>query len=479
MNYRKLDDFPEDFLWGSASAAYQVEGASDEDGKGVSVWDAYTKLEGKTFEGTNGDIAVDHYHRFKEDVALMAQMGLKAYRFSIAWTRILPDGKGDVNQAGLRFYHQLIDELIANDIEPIITIYHWDLPQALYDEYRGWESRQIIDDFTNYAMILFEAYSSKVKYWVSVNEQNVFVMNGYLSALHPPGEKNPALGLRVNHIVNLANASVIKAFKAKGYPGKIGPSFAYSPSYAADSNPLSVIANEDFSALTADFWMDVYARGTYPKTVIKQLAKFGLDIGMEAGDELLLKQGIADFMGVNYYQSTTVSTMGLEEKIERKPANFNGKKGTAGGMGIPGIFKTIPNDFLEKTNWDWTIDPEGLHIGLRRIDSRYDLPLLITENGLGEFDVLEDDGSIHDVYRIDYLRQHIHAVQEAITDGVKVLGYCTWSFTDLLSWLNGYKKRYGFVYVDRDDHRLNSLKRFKKDSYYWYQNVIKTNGRDL
>ncbi|MFS7389698.1 glycoside hydrolase family 1 protein [Carnobacterium maltaromaticum] len=479
MIHTKLDPFPKDFLWGSASAAYQVEGAWNLDGKGKSVWDEFVRIPNKTFKGSNGDVAVDHYHRFKEDIALMAEQGLKTYRFSIAWTRILPDGRGEINQKGVDFYSDLINELLKYGIEPIVTLYHWDLPQALEDAYGGWESRQVIQDFTNYAKILFDAYSDRVNYWVSLNEQNVFMMHGFLMASHPPAVTDPKRMYAANHIANLANASVIKAFRDGKYPGKIGPSFAMSPAYAVDCQPKNVIATENMLDLFSNFWMDVYVYGRYPKVALKNLAKNGLAPVFEAGDEDLLKAGKPDFMGVNYYQSMTIASNPLDGVTMTGEANYSGKKGTTKEAGQPGMYKIVSNPYLEKTNWDWTIDPAGLRISLRRISSRYDLPILITENGLGDFDTLEADGQVHDQPRIDYLKTHCLAIQEAITDGVEVLGYCTWSFTDLLSWLNGYQKRYGFVYVDRDETNEKELKRYKKDSFNWYRDVIRTNGASL
>lgn len=479
MIHKKLDPFPKDFLWGSASAAYQVEGAWNLDGKGKSVWDEFVRIPNKTFKGSNGDVAVDHYHRFKEDIALMAEQGLKTYRFSIAWTRILPDGRGEINQKGVDFYSDLINELLKYGIEPIVTLYHWDLPQALEDAYGGWESRQVIQDFTNYAKILFDAYSDRVNYWVSLNEQNVFMMHGFLMASHPPAVTDPKRMYAANHIANLANASVIKAFRDGKYPGKIGPSFAMSPAYAVDCQPENVIATENMLDLFSNFWMDVYVYGRYPKVALKNLAKNGLAPVFEAGDEDLLKAGKPDFMGVNYYQSMTIASNPLDGVTMTGEANYSGKKGTTKEAGQPGMYKIVSNPYLEKTNWDWTIDPAGLRISLRRISSRYGLPILITENGLGDFDTLEADGQVHDQPRIDYLKTHCLAIQEAITDGVEVLGYCTWSFTDLLSWLNGYQKRYGFVYVDRDETNEKELKRYKKDSFNWYRDVIRTNGASL
>jgi len=478
MEHKQLKAFPDEFLWGSASAAYQVEGAWDLDGKGPSVWDEFVRIPGKTFKATTGDTAVDHYHRYKEDVALMAEQGLKAYRFSIAWSRVLPLGKGEINEAGLQFYDNLINELHSHNIEPVVTLYHWDIPQALQDEYAGWESRQVIEDFTTYAKILFSRFGDRVKYWVTLNEQNVFISHGYKTALHPPGVMDEKRMYQANHHANLANASAIAAFRALGLSGKIGPSFAYGPNYAADANPENVLAAENAETFDAHFWMDVYARGEYPALVWQWLLDNDLAPVTEAGDNALLKQGKPDFMGVNYYRTMTNAFNPLDG-VGLQKMNTTGEKGSAKESGVPGIYKHVRNPHLERTNWDWDIDPTGLRIGLRRIASRYQLPVLITENGLGEYDTLTADGEINDDYRIDYLHNHTLAIQQAISDGVEVLGYCTWSFTDLLSWLNGYQKRYGFIYIDRDENDEKLLARYKKKSFYWYQNLIKSNGKSL
>ena len=477
MIHTKMTPFPTDFLWGAASAAYQIEGAWNVDGKGKSNWDEFVRISGKTFKGTNGDVAVDHYNRYKEDVALMAEAGLKAYRFSIAWTRIFPSGKGEVNEKGITFYENLVNELIAHNIEPIVTLYHWDLPQALQDEYGGWESRQIIEDFTNYSVELFKRFGDKVKYWVSLNEQNIFTRLGYQLAMHPPGVKDTKLFYQVNHHANLANASVIKAFRQYVPDGKIGPSFAYGPAYPASSNPADVLAFENAEEFQNHWWMDVYAWGTYPKAAWNYLEKQGLAPTVEEGDWELLKEGTPDFMGVNYYQTTTFEQNPLDG-VSEGHFNTSGKKGTSQDTGVPGVFKTVKNDHLERTDWDWNIDATGLRIALRRIESRYHLPMLISENGLGAYDTLED-GVVNDQYRIDYLETHVKAVKEAISDGVEMIGYCVWSFTDLLSWLNGYQKRYGFVYIDRDELDEKELQRIKKNSFYWYQTVIAQNGENI
>lgn len=477
MIYKELKPFPEGFLWGSASAAYQVEGAWNEDGKGPSVWDNFVRIPGKTFKGTNGDEAVDHYHRYKEDVALMKEMGLKAYRFSIAWSRIYPQGRGEVNPKGLAFYDDLINELLKNDIQPVVTLYHWDLPQALMDAYGGWESREVIEDFNNYCVTLFKRYGDRVKYWVSLNEQNVFVSLGYLTAMHPPGVKDMKRMYAVNHIANLANATVINSFHEIVKDGMIGPSFAYTPAYPASCKPEDIMAAETHEEFNSHFWMDVYTRGEYPKMAFQYLESMGLAPEIQEGDLALLKSAKPDFLGVNYYQTATVEANGLDG-VGASQMNTTGKKGTTKASGIPGLYKTFANPNLDTTNWDWVIDPEGLRMALHRMTSRYHLPILITENGLGEYDKVEN-GEVNDDYRIDFLAKHIHACREAISDGVDLLGYCTWSYTDLLSWLNGYQKRYGFVYVDKTEAEENTLQRIKKKSFYWYAQVIESNGEKL
>lgn len=393
----------------------------------------------------------------------------------------IADGRGTVNEEGLAFYDRLIDELIANQIEPIVTIYHWDLPQALQEEYGGWESRQIIPDFTAYAALLFERFGDRVRHWVTLNEQNIFITHGYLTAEHPPAVMDAKRTYQANHMANLANASAIKLFHEKGYQGGIGPSFAYSPTYALDTDPVNQIAADDAEQLNADLWLDVYAWGRYPKLILNYWAREGLLPDITAADQALLQDPLArpDFMGLNYYQTTTVTANPLVGGVGLTKQNTSGKKGTSQASGVPGLFKTADNPYMQQTDWDWNIDPEGLRMALRRIESRYSLPVLITENGLGAYDRLDGAGEVHDDYRIAFLKAHIQAIQEAITDGVTVIGYTTWSFTDLLSWTNGYQKRYGFVYVDRDETDEKELNRYPKDSFYWYQRVIRSNGQQL
>lgn len=462
-----------DFLWGSASAAYQVEGASLTNGKGPSIWDTYSHIKGNTYKDTNGDVAVDFYHRFEEDILLMKEQGLQAYRFSVAWSRILPNGKGEINQEGIDFYLDVINLCNEYGIEPIVTLYHWDLPQALQDEYGGWESRNIIDDFTNYCEILFKAFKGKVKYWVTLNEQNVFTGLGYLYELHPPKHSDYQLFLNVNHYANLANAKVIKRFNELGMEGHIAPSFAYGPCYSASANPIDILASEHAEYFINNFWLDVYLKGVYPTFCLEEIKKAGYSIDLTDSDKILLKEGVSKYIGINYYQTNTYQSP-LSGKIEEKKLE-NTVQSTAKVDIHEKLFVKVDNQYLKTTDWNWAIDPIGLKIGLERITARYNVPIMITENGLGAYDEVVD-GQVNDDYRIDYLRQHIKAIEEAVDNGVEMIGYCTWSFTDLFSWLNGYGKRYGFVYVNRDEESEKDLKRIKKKSFYFYKDVIEKNG---
>jgi 6-phospho-beta-glucosidase len=470
--------FPEDFLWGSSSAAYQVEGGWNADGKGPSVWDEFAKIPGKTFRGSHGDVAVDHYHRFREDMALMAEMGLGAYRFSVSWPRVLPQGRGHTNEKGLRFYDELIDALLAHEIEPIVTLYHWDLPLALQREYGGWECRHIVEDFDVYARLLFTTFGHKVKYWVTLNEQNVFTSHGYLTGRHPPGITDERRFHRANHHAFLANATATRSCHELAPRGRIGPSFALSPSYPASSRPEDILASDNADEFLNHWWLDVYCRGVYPVVPFRYLDSLGLLPEITAADDQLLKSARPDFVGVNYYQSLTYTT-NPRDGVTDGNYNTTGQRGSTDSSGRPGRYRTTANPNLETTNWDWNIDPIGLRIALRRLTARYSLPLLVTENGLGEFDELTEDVVVNDEYRIRYLKSHLEQCRIAIDEGVPLLGFCAWSFTDLLSWLNGYQKRYGFVYVRRTETEELDLKRIKKKSFEWYRQAIKSRGENL
>lgn len=488
MYHTELDSFPKGFLWGAASAAYQVEGAADIDGKGPSIWDSFVKIPGKTYMGTNGDIAVDHYHRYQEDVALMAEMGMKTYRFSVAWSRILPEGEGEVNEQGLQFYENLIDELIKHGIEPALTLYHWDLPQALQDRYVGWESRETVRAFKDYCRILFDRFGHKVKYWITFNEQNVFTAMGYRWQSHPPNVSDLKRMFTANHMINLANAEAINLFHEMVPNGLIGPSFGYGASYPLTARPDNVLAAENSDAFNNQWWLDVYCKGRYPVFVMKQLDKLGIAPEVTADDQGLLESAKPDFLGINYYHGGTVRENRIENKTDldtdsrefsaTDPYLMQPKDEQAQSPEVP-MFETVPNPYLETTEWGWEIDPVGFRVALRRVYAQYGLPIFVTENGIGAIDVVEEDGSIQDDVRIAYLEDHLLEMKKAITDGVEMIGYCAWSFTDLLSWLNGYKKRYGFVFVDRDEHSEKELKRIKKKSFYWYQDVIRQNGDNI
>lgn len=478
-----LFQFNQNFLWGAASAAYQIEGGYNADGKGPSIWDSFSKIPGKTKNKTNGDIAIDHYHRFHEDVELMAKMGLKAYRFSISWSRILPNGEGEINEAGLDFYRRLIADLKSHQIEPLVTLYHWDMPQALQDKYGGWESRETILAFLNYCRIVFKEFGSQVKYWITFNEQNVFTALGYRWASHPPNMKNIKLMYQVNHIVNLANSEAIKLFHEMVPTGQIGPSFGYGEVYPATSDPADVLAAVNANQFNNDWWLDVYCRGEYPPKIMKTLAEIGIAPEITAEDTAILKQGKPDFLGINYYHGGTVEA---PEKAANNQKRFNqtdpylmAADEKQGLSPEKLLFHSVENQHLAKTSFGWEVDPIGFRISLRQVYEKYQLPIIVTENGLGATDKLTEDNQIHDQYRIDYLKEHLLSLAGAIQDGVPVLGYCAWSFTDLLSWLNGYDKRYGFVYVDRTDQDQKNLTRYPKDSYFWYQQVISSQGRYL
>lgn len=468
--------FKKDFLWGSASAAYQVEGAYLTDGKGKSIWDEWVKLPNKTFQNTNGDIATDHYHRYQEDIALMAKQGLKTYRFSISWPRLLPTGRYEVNQLGIDFYNNVINECLKYDIQPMVTLYHWDLPKALQDEYLGWESRQIIDDFSAYAKLCFDHFGDRVNYWIVMNEPNIFTELGYLLQMHPPGKSDMKLKLQTYHHTALAHATVVKLFKENHYPGLIGSSIAYSNGYPASESPEDIEACRRYYETIVHYNMDVYYKGEYPQWGLNYFKENNLSFEIKDEDMKLLKEGalLSDFIGINYYQSNTLAYNPLDG-VSLSKFNTSGKKGTSKESGVPGLYKMVRNDKLEYTDWDWVIDPDGLTQSLLEITHRYHKPLLISENGLGAYDTL-DNGQIHDQYRIDYLKKHIIACHKAIEQGVDLLAYCTWSFTDILSWLNGYQKRYGFVYIDFEDP---SLPRIEKDSFYFYQEVISSNGESV
>lgn len=467
MHYKNIKPFPQDFLWGASTSAYQCEGAYLEDGKGLSVQDVKETPEGIT----DFKEASDHYHRYQEDVTLMAEMGLKAYRFSIAWTRIIPDGDGEVNEAGLVFYENLIDALLANGIEPVVTLYHFDLPYALHEK-GGWSNRNTIDAFERYAKVLFERFHDKVKYWLTINEQNVMINHpAAMNAGLIPSKKE--LYQQCHHMfVAAAKATILCHEMCKG--AKIGPAPNITAIYPEKCNPADVIASDNWESIRCWMYLDVAVHGRYNAIAWAYLEEKGYTPTIADGDMEVLAIAKPDFLGVNYYATATVSAS-RNDGTDCQPRNGDQQI----MIGEEGVYRAAKNEYLEETAFGWLIDSIGLRVTLRRVYDRYHLPILITENGLGAKDTLEADGSVHDAYRIDYLQRHFHQAQLALQDGVDLIGYCPWAFLDLVSTHQGYGKRYGFVYVDREEDDCKEFNRYKKDSFYWYTQVIKSNGENL
>lgn len=466
MYHKKLKKFPKDFLWGASTSAYQVEGACQEDGKGMSIQDLHKPSEGIT----DFKVASDHYHHMKEDVALMSELGLKAYRFSIAWTRVIPDGDGEINEKGLAFYESLIDELNARSIEPIVTIYHFDLPLALYKK-GGWDNRSTVDAFERYAKILFERFGEKVHYWLTINEQNV--MTNHPGAMNPGRIPSKKKLYQQCHHMFLASAKATCLCHEMCPGAKIGPAPNITAIYPETCNPMDVVSADNWESIRCWLYYDVAVYGRYTPLVWAYLEEKGYAPEIHKGDMELLAKAKPDYLGLNYYATATVRAAHNDGK-DCQPRNGDQQV----MIGEEGVYRAAKNSYLMQTDYGWLIDPIGMRVTLRRVYDRYHLPILITENGLGTKDILTEDGKVHDFYRIEYLEKHFKQAQLAISDGVDLIGYCPWSFMDLVSTHQGYGKRYGFVYVDREEADLKDMKRIKKDSFAWYHKVIEQNGLD-
>lgn len=464
--------FPSDFLWGAATAAYQIEGAHLKHGKTLSVVE---KNMNKNY--ADPSIASGHYQYWEKDIALMRELGLKAYRFSISWPRILPDGRGKINQEGVDFYRKLINKLKEYEIEPIVTIYHFDLPQCLQEEYGGWSSRKVIDDFEAYCQVLF-TYFDDVNYWLTINEQSNMFQLPYLMEFNPdiPLEKQK---YEMNHIMTLAHAKAIHLCRTLLPNAKIGPALGIIPNYPASPKPEDILAARYADEMRTYLFMDLYMKGEYRPFVWNYLVENGIEPTVEPEDMARIQSAKPDFIGINYYQSRVVKYIPEDTDKKELKLNYDGKDDDTQYDNIPGLFEGMTNPFTPKTRWDWEIDPIGFRYILNELYDRYQIPLMITENGLGTLDELTADKQIHDQERIDFLRDHIRQLQLAIKDGVEVWGYMPWSFIDLLSTSSGFRKRYGFVYIDRDDKDIKTLERIKKDSFFWYQKVIASNGCQL
>ncbi|MGG7621266.1 glycoside hydrolase family 1 protein [Bacillus coreaensis] len=469
----KHTSFPETFLWGAGTSAFQVEGAYNEDGKGLTSADLHSFL--KSDQQADTKVSVDFYHKYEEDIKLMSELGLKCYRFSISWARIFPNGNDfNVNELGAVFYEKVINLLVKYNIEPIVTLYHFDIPQNLVDTYNGWASRKCIDDYERYVRYCFERFGDRVKYWVTINEQRVIAESkSLLGFKEEEGSSWEITRHQMNHHLFLANARAIKLCHKILPNAKIGPAVSYLTTYPATSKPEDVFVAKELEDIWSFATMDVYFYGEYPAYYKQYLKENNISIQYEELDDETLKNAKPDFMGVNWYQTATVKYNDSGEMAKKKdqiePTT----------MLLGGRVQMAKNPNLEYTKWGWPIDPKGFRLALRKVYDRYHLPIIITENGLGAQDSLTEDNRIHDEYRIDFLKHHLHSIKKALEDGVEVIAYSYWSYIDILSSSNGMNKRYGLVYVDRDEFDKKELKRIKKDSYYYYQNVIKSNGSIL
>ncbi len=467
------DTFPEGFLWGGAIAANQAEGAWLTDGKGLDLASCFPrglhhKFRGRPTEGTYypQQEAIDFYHRYKEDIALFAEMGFKVFRTSIHWTRIFPTGEETKpNEKGLAFYDDLFDELLKYGIQPLITISHYEMPMGLVEKYGGWRDRRLIGYFTRYCETIFRRYKDKVKLWLTFNEINNMRRNAdYVAGVIFDGtEDRPTrqnLIYQAAHHMFVASATANKLCHEIIPDAKIGCMLSLSNIYPYNCDPQAVFETMDIRRKSL-FYSDVMIRGYYPGYIQRVWKEEGVHLQIEPGDLDLIRTCPSQFLAFSYYRTTTHEA--------GKPSFFD----TGGEAGTP-------NPFLQTSAWGWQIDPTGLRYTLNEVYDRYQVPVFPVENGLGAVDVPDENGEIQDDYRIDYLREHLKAVKEAIRDGVQVMGYAYWGPIDIVSAGTGeMKKRYGFIYVDKDNEGHGTLERRKKKSFVWYKNVIATNGGQL
>ncbi len=445
--------FPKDFIWGAASSAYQTEGAISEDGKGMSIWDDFCRKPGVIADGSSGDIACDAYHRFAEDISLMKQMGIKAYRFSLCWPRILPEGRGAVNEKGLAFYDALVDMLIENGIEPMITLYHWDMPMPLHEQ-GGWLNRNIIDAFEEFSVLVARHFSDRVKTFIPLNEPQCFVSLGYERGLHAPGLR---LGLKdifkgIHHSL-LAQGLSIKALRENSPADvRIGVASTGRLCYPKNETPQGIAAAEESSFIISGFdwlfshnlFLDPLMFGRYPNCDIDGFSELAASVSEQ--DWQIIKQKV-DFIGLNVYNGKEIDDAGAE--VKKTP-------------GFP------------RTALKWPVTPRVMRFGMRFIYNRYGLPLMITENGQSCNDRVFLDGKVHDADRIDFLHGYLSELKKACADGVPVLGYLHWSLTDNFEWHNGYDERFGLIYIN-----YVTQQRILKDSAHWYAQTISCNGDTL
>lgn len=481
-------NFPENFLWGGAIAASQAEGAFNADGRGLSVGDVVPYNKGLNRKEINHHknisnevialaiqdssaanypkrYGIDFYHHYKEDIALFAEMGFKVFRFSISWSRIFPQGDELLpNEAGLVFYGKVFAELEKYGIEPLVTISHFDMPLYLVEEYGGWLNRKLIDFYMRYAKVLFTRYP-KVKYWITFNEINASVFSTFkgVGLLKDRSAHFEQECFQAVHHQFVASALAVQLGHELIPGSQIGCMIARFTTYAATSKPEDVMQMLHDDQYRNFFFTDVQTRGYYPSYMDRYFAEHDIQLTLQQGDVEILRAGAVDYVSFSYYMSMISSAD--PEHLEQTAGNL------VGG---------IKNPHLQASDWGWQIDPVGLRYTLNQLYDRYQKPLFIVENGVGALDQLDEHGNVHDEYRMDYFREHIRQMKEAILDGVDLLGYTIWSAIDIVSSSTSeMSKRYGFIYVDQNDDGSGTLNRLKKDSFYWYQKVIESNGEDL
>ncbi|MBE6030298.1 MAG: glycoside hydrolase family 1 protein [Clostridiales bacterium] len=463
------------FLWGSATAAYQCEGAWNEDGKGLSNWDVFCHSpENDKFDPpVTGDIASDHYHRYEEDIRLMAEGNQNAYRFSIAWTRILPDGRGRVNEEGIAYYQRVIDTCRKYGVEPLVTLYHYDFPECFVEK-GGWECREMVDAFEEYAKVVFEAFGDQIKYWMTVNEPSYETMACYNIAKYPPKMRDDERRWRAMYHIMLASARAVKVFRSLGLKGDIG--------LVSDSYDIGILVdNEEYreAARLADIYYnrcvnDVCIKGFYPQDFIDKLLSEGYDLSyMLEEDKPVFAEGTVDFLGVNAYNrilaKPSASAVAAKTTDGEVPAELTAGDGRAAGQSPSPWFDEDDDPDTIKTPWGMELYPKSIHNLLHDLTKQYpDTYFIITENGLGAYDYPDENGYVDDQYRIEHLNGYVDWMIKAIEDGCDCRGYLVWSTMDLYSWINGYDKRYGLVRIDYDDNN----RRIPKASYYWYKDKI-------
>ncbi len=447
--------FPDGFLWGTATAAYQIEGAVDEDGRAPSIWDTFSHTPGKVRDGHTGDVATDHYHRYPEDVALMSRLGISSYRFSLAWPRLQPAGRGALNPAGVDFYSRLVDALLEHGIEPWVTLYHWDLPQAVQDD-GGWPARDTASRFADYTVAVHERLADRIPTWTTLNEPWVSAFPGHAEGRHAPGIVDREAAVRAAHHLMLGHGLAVSALRESGRDSRLGITLNLYPVDPATSDPRDVDAARRIDGIINRIFLDPLLRGSYPEDVTADLREVTDFAHVHDGDLATINQPL-DLLGINYYLRHVVRA----EDSPTLPSSW------VGSEHVRPAFRGLP-----RTEMGWEIDALGLHELLMRLHKDYpQLPLYITENGAAFPDAVDADGAVHDPDRVAYLDAHFRSAHRAISEGVDLRGYFVWSLLDNFEWAHGYTKRFGLVHIDYD-----TLRRTPKDSFAFYADVIRRNG---